>query len=351
VDREARHRLQILDLTAFRDRVRAIEEEKAGHDAADAQALKDCVAKEREVTEEVYARLREVTEEYRNESGTELVVQKYVHRPLLYRGYKFDLRVYVLLASIDRPFLALYSTEGYLRVCSDKYDGSGYGNRNAHVTNFHVQREHPLYDPATDSIQGQTTRVSYDEFLDYLLEVDYQVAPVEGDEAMPRPFQPWMPRLLRELLDGGVAEEDLQRTCMAGDAVLRRAWTENLLHRQIRRVVGKAVAASVGRMQADEHTCVGQFGLLGVDLLLDTSGEMWLIEFTKSPAFRFQPDYLADLHSRLLREAVDIPIEVEQVRACLPGPRDVIPLEALDCLHDSCWAILPTPLPTPSAPA
>ncbi len=48
------------------------------------------------------------------------IIQKYLHNPLLTKGKKFDLRVYVLIASAD-PFVVLFQ-EGFIRKCIENYD-------------------------------------------------------------------------------------------------------------------------------------------------------------------------------------------------------------------------------------
>ena len=48
------------------------------------------------------------------------VVQEYIDKPLLLDGYKFDLRVYVLITSCD-PLRVFLFNDGLVRLATEKY--------------------------------------------------------------------------------------------------------------------------------------------------------------------------------------------------------------------------------------
>lgn len=49
------------------------------------------------------------------------VVQKYVSNPLLYKGLKFDFRVYALVSGCDPLRIHIYN-EGLVRFATEKYE-------------------------------------------------------------------------------------------------------------------------------------------------------------------------------------------------------------------------------------
>ena len=70
-----------------------------------------------------------------------IVVQRYIANPMLIDGYKFDLRVYVLVTNFH-PLEAFVYREGFARLSTEKYnmDASHIKNTFVHLTNFSVNR-------------------------------------------------------------------------------------------------------------------------------------------------------------------------------------------------------------------
>ena len=106
-----------------------------------------------ELTENAYHKYR---------SGL-IVVQKYIERPLLYFGRKFDIRIWVLLT---HDFKVYMFKEGHLKCCSVKYD-LDINNNFTHLTNYSFQKYNNNFGK-----YEKGNEVSFDD-LQYNIEVNY----------------------------------------------------------------------------------------------------------------------------------------------------------------------------------
>ena len=143
-------------------------------------------------------------------------------------------------------------------------------------------RDHPRYDEKTDSIDGVPVRASMEDFLTY---VDKHASPTFRETVVEEGFKVWKETqspLVQEgkqwapLRDARSAEEARQLDYSASE------WM--MLNVQLR--TAKALKAFEAKAQ---ETPFGQFSILGVDFLIAEDGQCWLLEFTKSPAYRYAP--------------------------------------------------------------
>ena len=74
------------------------------------------------------------------------VISRYLDRPLLIGGKKFDLRLYVLVTSF-RPLRAYISRHGFCRFCTVKYNANinSMDNMFVHLTNVSLQKHSDTY--------------------------------------------------------------------------------------------------------------------------------------------------------------------------------------------------------------
>lgn len=90
-----------------------------------------------------------------------VVVQKYLEKPLLYKGRKFDIRIWVL---ITQKFEVLVFKEGHLKTSSVPYDinlTSSY----VHITNYSIQKYNGNFSKFEDG-----NEVSFTDFQNFINE-------------------------------------------------------------------------------------------------------------------------------------------------------------------------------------
>ncbi|XP_062861890.1 tubulin polyglutamylase TTLL4 [Trichomycterus rosablanca] len=80
-----------------------------------------------------------------------LLVQKYLHKPYLISGNKFDLRIYVYVTSYD-PLRVYIFNDGLVRFASCKYSSSmkSLNNKFMHLTNYSVNKKNSEYQTNSD---------------------------------------------------------------------------------------------------------------------------------------------------------------------------------------------------------
>ena len=73
--------------------------------------------------------------------GEAMVMQRYIKNPLLLNGYKFDLRIYILVTSFN-PLEAFIYKEGFGRFSTQPYtlDPSDKANKYIHLTNVSINK-------------------------------------------------------------------------------------------------------------------------------------------------------------------------------------------------------------------
>lgn len=83
-----------------------------------------------------------------------MVVQEYIQKPLLIDNKKFDLRLYVLISSID-PYICYINDEGLARFCTEDYQKPtmlNLSNVYMHLTNYSLNKESPKFIHQTTDI-------------------------------------------------------------------------------------------------------------------------------------------------------------------------------------------------------
>lgn len=73
-------------------------------------------------------------------STKKAVIQKYIEKPHLINGRKYDLRLYVLVTSCD-PLRIYIFEKGLVRFCANKYSKNNIKSKYAHLTNYSINKK------------------------------------------------------------------------------------------------------------------------------------------------------------------------------------------------------------------
>lgn len=77
-----------------------------------------------------------------DKSNASYVIQKYLHRPALWNGHKYDFRIYVLVTSVIDPMTIFLYKDGLVRLASEKYDASkNFHDPFTHLTNYSLNKK------------------------------------------------------------------------------------------------------------------------------------------------------------------------------------------------------------------
>lgn len=203
-------------------------------------------------------------------------MQRYVERPLLLFGKKFDLRLWVFVRSFS-PLKAFLFTEPYLRLCSEKYDASDLTNRFKHLCNWSVNKTHNTgaRRPNTAGAERPSTEAKEDRLVPTSEKTE---PPPNAASALPLAF---LKTILRK---------------RSGSAT----YWEDVLLPQLRYAVLQVLRAA----QPLVVQRASSFEVYGFDVLIDDSLRPWVLEANLSPSCSaralWMKQLLADMTSQLL---------------------------------------------------
>jgi len=198
-----------------------------------------------------------------------VVIQKYITNPLLLDGYKFDLRLYVLVTSFQ-PLEAFLYQDGFARFALDKFNTQDAKALNVHLTNSSVQQDRddmktklaemrPFLNASKDEVGG--SKMSTAELWRQLEHVGHDVKKIKHG---------------------------------------------------IRECVLKSLMSVNHRIKSQESS----FEIFGYDILIDTDLRSWLIEVNSSPSLGCSNALDIRIKDSLIRDTLELlnPIPFDRAR-------------------------------------
>jgi tubulin polyglutamylase TTLL6/13 len=226
-------------------------------------------------------------------SHTDLVVaQDYIRRPFLIEGYKFDLRVYLLVASVS-PLRVFLFDDGLVRMCSQPYQPPTRKNLSKvrmHLTNYAINKGATASVGTPDPSLGEAGGDSAESGA----AKPEGVGPTDGT-GFKRSIL-WFTKWLEE--HGHDAASMWARVADLSNKALIAACPE--LSHVYRSAAGFGSASVPG---SGSRRC---FEILGLDILLDGDLRPWLLEVNHSPSFTCDAAIDWRIKYAVVSEAMDL---------------------------------------------
>lgn len=295
------------------------------------------------------------------------MVQRYIMNPLLVNGFKFDLRIYVLVTQVE-PLCVYVYDEGLARFATEPWRAPRVSNmrdKTVHLTNYSVNRKSAKFKvakttaPETDAqsdrpeveLEGPSADSPEHSAEDSSSESENSVQETpEQEEQCSKMTLNGLLKYLEahpECFDAGYANQTdapIARTRSAYTTDRRAASAS----RNLRSAQGRRNSRSVGRdlrMKLDELVALTllaayprllakekeaganvfprkQFGFYGFDVMVLATGELQLIEVNVCPATGTASQLDRDVKGNLMRDMFNLlQFEVDEA----PDGRVVVP--------------------------
>ncbi|XP_053320939.1 tubulin polyglutamylase TTLL13-like [Spea bombifrons] len=198
--------------------------------------------------------------------GDHMICQQYISKPFLIDGFKFDLRIYVLVTSCDPLRIFIYN-EGLVRFATMNYTEPSHANLDdvcMHLTNYAINKHNENF--IRDDMTGSKRKIS--TLNSWLENHGYDTVKLWGD-----------------------IEDVVIKTLISAHPILKHNYQTCFPSH----VAGSAC-----------------FEVLGFDIILDKKLKPWLLEVNHSPSFTTDSRLDREVKDALLQDTLNL----INLRAC-----------------------------------
>ena len=181
-----------------------------------------------------------------------ILIQKYIENPLLYKGRKCDMRIWVLLTHQMKVFLF---KEGHLKTCSVEFDLNSH-DAYTHITNYSFQKKNLNFQKFEKG-----NEVPFYEFQKFI------------DEKYPQKNY----KLKRDLM------------------------------KQIKEII--SISMRSGKNKINKNGRSHQFEIYGYDFMLDADFNAFLIEINTNPGLEISSPWIQIIVPRMLDDALRLTVD------------------------------------------
>jgi hypothetical protein len=269
-----------------------------------------------------------------------LIVQEYVDNPMLLGGYKFDMRVYVMIESLD-PFVIHVFRDGLTRLCTEQYSAptqSNLGDAYMHLTNYSLNKKHTDFKSNnTDNGEGihdTSSKRSIETMLAQLNEAGLDVEPEEfwkdveglasktliamwGD--MWGTYSAAFPRHNTGGTYGGRNRATTTTTDKTADVQNKNKKRRSTRYNPHVRPHTASTSSKRSQRQPPQHNgdCFCEnaqpklprsygFHIVGLDIMMDAEGHLWLLEANAAPSMATGSPLDLRIKRSLIERSLDI---------------------------------------------
>ena len=229
--------------------------------------------------------------DHKLQSGDKYIVQRYIHKPFLLDGFKFDLRLYVLVTSVD-PLRCYLFNDGLARFCTQRYAAPSSKNMEQvymHLTNYSLNKF------------NKTGFIKSSE---------------NGEEnSSKRSVQTVMEQIRALGHDTNAIWRDMETLCLRTLAV---KWP-HLWYTYHATVVN------------EEGPSMG-FQIIGVDVMFDHQLRPFLLETNNGPSFNMDQDVDRDIKLVLVEQALSMVKTLYRQPLSSPAPAPQAPMTETEIL-------------------
>lgn len=228
-------------------------------------------------------------------SGKKLVVQEYIERPLIYNNLKFDLRIYVLVTGCD-PLRVYLFRDGLVRFATEHYERPTEANkrdRYRHLTNYAVNKHNKNFKIASGNRQSGNEMGENDHsFKGGARGVGESIREDDLDDDHIQEHGAADPEDMDDS-EGGEKKEHTHKQCLSEffATLSEQGYKMDRVWKDIQTLAVKTLISIQPRLahcykvaHTDDpfnHMC---FELLGLDVLVDWSLKVHLLEVNHAPS-------------------------------------------------------------------
>eukprot|EP00347_Sterkiella_histriomuscorum_P014173 403361882 len=212
-------------------------------------------------TEIITALAKEEQQNVKSFGSKSWVVQKYQENPFLIKGRKFDIRVWVLVASWNPLQIFLYQ-ECYIRFSAVDYDSQNIKNLFIHLTNNSIAKN------CTNQKKEQKEKF---------------------------PENMWSLKDFKEYLNSRQAK-------LFGESnTYNDVWNDKFKP-QLEEIIKISLLSAWDKIEWRKNS----IGLYGYDVILDSENKMWLLEINKCPTMEHSTKVTTDLVPKMINDMTKV---------------------------------------------